>query len=168
MKELVFEFKLEFWIKSNWQNQSGPTGLLAQPAHLAWLNWPGSGLGQSNRPIPALTRLSLSLSSSLAIRVAAAATWPLRPSPVTLAADAWTEWSPPLPLPTPPVGIRGNLPSEEIGMVLPLGIHRHQSPPVRCFSQPLLLGLLCTLWCWSCDVTRRWKRRGVVLPVSAR
>jgi hypothetical protein len=53
-------------------------------------------------------------------------------------------------------------------MVFPLGIHHHQSPPIWCYAKSPLLCLLCNLWCLSCTRTRRWKRRGVVLPVSAR
>jgi hypothetical protein len=147
---------------------AGPTGLLAQPAHLARLNqlawvW----VGQTD-PAQPQSPLSLTPVIPLAIWFAAAVARPFRPTPVTFVADAWTEWLPPPPLPMPPVGNRGIFPSEEIWMMFPFGIRRHHSPPIWCFAELPPLCLLCNLWCLSCTRTRRWRRRGVVLPVSAR
>jgi hypothetical protein len=165
-KEITLEFEFEILFQSNlprpvWPiRPTGPTGLLAQPAHLGLAKPTRLGSGSVNRPSPApFAHLSLSHRSL----------WRSGSPPLSPGDSGQLRWPPPSPpwakhsplhhLQSPPTRSVGRLLSEEIRGRIPLRIlylGRHRARYLAGFSPDAC--------CASsrrpqCVCARRWKRR---------
>jgi hypothetical protein len=127
---------------------------LAQPAHLARLSRPGSGLGRSTDPAQP-PRASLSPPRALWWpSIAAATAWPLRPTPVSFAVATLGKILPPISSPTStkqirrPPPLRWDLrraPAREPDSLSPPQLIPHRLPPDVCCAS------LGWSW-WGCAV----------------
>jgi hypothetical protein len=136
------------------------------PNQPTWLGWTRLARVWVDQTDPAQPSLSppLFLARLWQSLIAAAVA---RPAPVTSAADVWGKTVAPTPSTPSSNWIRRELPLRgDRWLVSP----RFLPSPVTLGSMPrraLSWCLLCDHWCLWCVSTRRWKRRGVVLPVCS-